>query len=89
MSKAKPAMQIRKPSTGADADKVREFIAGGSDAPKQGSAGEATETDRIAIYFDRTTAKRLRMYCAEQGRPMSRVVDDIVSGALADWTPDF
>lgn len=89
MSKTKPAMQIRKPSAGADADKVREFIGGTSDAPKQGSGGETTETDRIAIYFTKATAKRLRMYCAEQGRPMSRVVDDIISGELADWTPDF
>ena len=96
MSNSKPEPQVRRPPAD-DEEKVAAFISGddGDEEAEQEESraeepdDEAMETERIAIYFEKSTAKRLRMYCAEKGRPMSRVVDEWAAGELEDWEPDF
>lgn len=82
----------RPPADDPDPDQVDEFVSGGTSEADDGDGTDTDqerETERISIYFTESTAKRLRMYAAEQGRPMSRVVDEIVEDELGDWTPAF
>lgn len=50
---------------------------------------ESHPTTRIAIYFDKNTAKKLRVFSTLEGRPMSRIVDEVVAERLDGWTPEF
>jgi hypothetical protein len=83
------------PDDEPDPDDVDQFVNKGDVSEEEPSSGDEEsssserETQRIAIYFSEETAKKLRMYCAEQERPMSRVVDEIVAGELEDWMPEF
>ena len=82
----------RPPESDPDPDAVEQFVSGEGDQDERGDtpdADEVRETDRIGIYFEATTAKKLRMYAAETGRPISRIVDDLVAGELEGWTPEF
>jgi len=81
-----------------DPEAIDNFVKGSTDTDTDSDSEESENdqadeeskgTQRIAVYFDKSTAKRLRMYAAEQERPMSRIVDEIVAGELEGWTPDF
>jgi hypothetical protein len=89
MGKQVDTSMRRPPADEADAEQVDDFVSGGTSEAGETDADQERETERISIYFTDATAKRLRMYAAEQGRPMSRVVDDMVAGELEDWTPDL
>lgn len=81
----------RPPSDDPDLDPVDQCVRDGDDGAETDSADDngGRETERISIYFRESTAKRPRMYAADKGRPMSRIVDEFVADELEGWTPEF
>ncbi len=50
---------------------------------QQYTRADGREIRKVSIYFGRETAKRLAVYCANEDRDMSTVVDEVVAEYLS------
>lgn len=97
MSDNKPNPEIRAPN---DAD-VSAFIEGDEadndetsghpDVQTSGRSDGEDDAERVqtTVYLDADTKRKLKAYCQLEGCEMSKLVNRLVAGELADWSPDI